>query len=159
MSPPSAALLPHEAPMHWIQSVSVSADGNHARATAHIAPTHSFVRDGFLLPSALIELLAQAAAAGRGATAQRDANGRVRQGVLAAIQEFQVHAPVPADSTLMLSATHEKSYGPLTQARIEAHLGATLVASARMTFHLAPAVLPPTAPAGKMPSSATERPA
>ena len=45
-------------------------------------------------------------------------------------------ADIPANTTLHLTATHEKSLGPLSSARLEARINNTLIASARMTFHL-----------------------
>jgi len=131
----SAPVLPHEGPMRWIQRASVSADGGEARAVARIGVDHPFLCGGFLLSAALIELLAQAAASGSAMKAAH-AGRRVKQGVLAAIREFAVHAPVAAGATVELLAVHEKTFGALSQARLEARVAGALIAEARMTFHL-----------------------
>ena len=132
----SEPVLPHRGAMRWVQGARVSADGNEAVALAEIGDDHPFVRDGFLLSTALIELLAQAAASGSAMRAGLSGK-RVRQGVLAAIREFVVHGPVAAGATVEVRAVHEKTFGPLSQARLEARVGGALVAEARMTFHLA----------------------
>ena len=80
--------LPHEGAMRWVREGAVSADGGTAAAVARIGPGHPCVRDGVLLPSAMIELMAQTAAAG--VVLGRNGSRRVKQGVLAAIREFEV---------------------------------------------------------------------
>src|SRR5436190_20163082 len=94
-------VLPHQGPMRWIERARVSAEGTTGLAVVQIAADHPFVRDGVLLASALIEMLAQAAAAGSAMKAGQSGK-QVGQGVLAGIREFIVHGPVPAGATLEL---------------------------------------------------------
>src|SRR5579862_413352 len=126
--------LPHAGKMRWLEKVSMSADGTETTAFAIIGPAHPFARDGFLLPAALIGLMAQAAAAGSTLKA-RAAGKRVKFGVLAAMPEFSVYANVPVGSRVELLARHEKTFGALTQVRLQAHIDGQLIAEARMTFH------------------------
>ena len=127
--------IPHEPPMHWLDTATLSPDQLTATATRTITPDHPFVENGRLPRSALVELMAQCAAAGSSMKAAAQ-NKKVRAGMLVAIRDFRVTADVPASATLHLTATHEKTLGPLSSAHLEARINDTLIASARMTFHL-----------------------
>lgn len=130
--------LPHAPPMHWLDSATLSSEGRTTTATRRITPAHLFVEAGHLLPSALIELLAQTAAAGAILRAAHTRTPAPVRGVLAAIHHFHVHTAVPAPSTLTLTATLQLTRGPLTRCDLAAHLDETLIAEAEMTFHLTP---------------------
>jgi predicted hotdog family 3-hydroxylacyl-ACP dehydratase len=121
--------LPHASLMRWLPDDALAPDAVHVT----VPPDHPFLRDGHLLPAALIEYLAQAAAAMFSTTAQ---NRRLRQGVLVAITDFNADHPVPVGTPLTLRVTPEKSFGPFTSAHLTAHHYQTPIASAHMTFHL-----------------------
>jgi predicted hotdog family 3-hydroxylacyl-ACP dehydratase len=116
--------------MRWLPDSALTPDGVHVT----VPPDHPFVRDGHLLPAALIEYLAQAAAAQFSVTTA--GNRRLRQGVLVAITDFAAERPVPVGTPLTLHVTPEKTFGPFTSAHLTAHTQETPVASAHMTFHL-----------------------
>jgi predicted hotdog family 3-hydroxylacyl-ACP dehydratase len=132
----SAPRLPHASPMHWLDTAELSPDGRVLTATRSMTPAHPFVREGHLLASAFIELMAQAAAAGAMIKAERRGK-RIRRGVLAAISQMRVLAVAPPDGKIVIEAREEKSFGPFTSAHIRARAGGILLADARMTFHLA----------------------
>lgn len=129
--------LPHAGPMRWVHAASLSPDGAVTSARATVTPDHPFVRDGELLPSSLIEFMAQAAAAGSSLKANRSGR-RIQRGVLVALRDFAVLRPIPVTAAVALEiiARHEKSFGSLSQATVEVHTDGSLAASARMTFHL-----------------------
>jgi predicted hotdog family 3-hydroxylacyl-ACP dehydratase len=127
-------VLPHAPPMHWLDDAQQLSDGRSV-ATRSITADHPFVHDGHLLPSALIELMAQAAATASIAAATNQ-NRKIRRGVLASIRDLQIIAPIPVGSTVTLFAAPEKTFGNLTLAALEAWIGKQLIATARMTFHL-----------------------
>lgn len=162
MHPFHSIELPHTGRMRWIRDAALSPGGATARVT--IAHDHPFVRNGCLLPSALIEVMAQAAASALHAPGLQQ---RVTHGYLVALREFAVMAPVPAGSSLEVTARHERTFGPLSQAFLEVRHwageatagaadgsgggedggegggggngggnGREIIASARMTFHL-----------------------
>lgn len=132
-------LIPHEPPMHWLDAASVSEDELHATAVCTIADAHPFVRDGHLLPSALVELMAQAAAAGSAIKAQRQGRA-IRRGVLVSIRDLRFAGigatGVPVGVTIHLEAIHERTLGPLSMGSLEARVEGVVIASGRMTFHL-----------------------
>jgi predicted hotdog family 3-hydroxylacyl-ACP dehydratase len=119
----------------WLDTATLSPDGKTTTATRLITPAHPFIENNHFLPSALIELMAQAAAAGSILNAQTQ-NKKIRRGLLASLRDFQILAPVPVTALITLTATHEKSFGPLTSTHLQAHINNRLIAQARMTFHL-----------------------
>ena len=140
MHPPdfAAVELPHQGPMRWITEASLSADGREAVARGVIRSGHPFVADGRLQEAALVELLAQGAAAGSLLRAGREGK-RVRRGMLVGIREFEVVKPllVGEEGVLVeVRACHEKTFGALSQVFLEARVSEALVARGRMTFHL-----------------------
>jgi predicted hotdog family 3-hydroxylacyl-ACP dehydratase len=121
--------------MHWLDYATLSPDGLTATASLALLSDHPFLIDGHLLPSALIELMAQAAAAG--AVLKNQALGKtIRLGTLVAIRDARFLSPAPVGTTITLTALQEKQWGPLTSAHLEARIDARLICSARMTFHL-----------------------
>jgi predicted hotdog family 3-hydroxylacyl-ACP dehydratase len=132
MTPP---LLPHAPPMHWLDHASLSSDTLTAFASRLITPDHPFLIDGQLLPTALIELMAQCAAAGTAIKVRSDPR-RIRKGVLAAIRNFQILQPASVGSTVFLTAFHQRSFGPLSLVHAQAAVNDTLIATAQLTFHV-----------------------
>jgi predicted hotdog family 3-hydroxylacyl-ACP dehydratase len=131
--------------MHWIDDAALSPDGRTVNATARITREHPFLDGDHLLPSALIELLAQAAAAGAALRAQKQNRPAPTRGLLAALRDFRILLDVPVPATLTLTATVERSFGELSLCHVAAHLDGALVAHAHMTFHIS-AALAATAP-------------
>ena len=127
--------IPHAPPMHWLDSAVISEDGLTASATRTILADQPFVLNGQLLSAALIELMAQAAAAASSLNAARE-NKRIRRGVLAGLREFRIQGPALVGATVEIIAHHEKTFGALSMGRMEARIDGRLIASARMTFHL-----------------------
>jgi predicted hotdog family 3-hydroxylacyl-ACP dehydratase len=126
--------LPHAGKMHWLDRAELAADGT-IRAWRTIGEGHPFTVDGVLLSSALIELIAQAAAAGAIEKASFS-DRRLRRGVLAAIAEAQVFGAVAVGDTVLVSGAEDRSFAGFISGTFEARIGDALVARARMTFHL-----------------------
>jgi predicted hotdog family 3-hydroxylacyl-ACP dehydratase len=121
--------------MHWLDEATLSDDGLTATARRTLESHHPFICDGRLLPSALIELMAQTAAAG--SVIKNQAIGKkIRHGALVVIRDAQFLGDARIGATIVLQAIHEKAIGPLTSALLEARIDGHLIASARMTFHL-----------------------
>jgi predicted hotdog family 3-hydroxylacyl-ACP dehydratase len=120
--------------MHWLDGAELSADGR-MRAWRIITDAHPFTEDGRFLPAGLIELIAQAAAAGaiQKAGAQEK---KLRRGVLAAIQEFNISGPVHIGDTITITGAEERNFAGFVSGTFEARTNEVLVARGRMTFHL-----------------------
>jgi predicted hotdog family 3-hydroxylacyl-ACP dehydratase len=129
--------------MHWISHAELSPDGRTVTATAPITTDHPFLDGDRLLPSALIELLAQAAAAGAALRAQTENRPAPTPGLLAALRDLCILTDVPVPSTLTLTATVERTFGELSLCHVAAHLDGVPVAHAHMTFHISATLAPP----------------
>jgi hypothetical protein len=88
-----------------------------------------------LQEAALIEVLAQGAAAGSMLRERRNGR-RVMQGFLAGVREFEVMGEVRAGDVVEVWGRHENTFGALSQMVLEARVAARVVARGRMTFHL-----------------------
>ena len=113
MFPPIEMLLPHRAPMRWIDALT-SCDETTATATACFEQGHFAVADGAVLESALIECLAQTAAAAVGERARaRGQAGEHRGGMLAAVSNFRMLARPPLGKTLHFEVCEQKRFGAM----------------------------------------------
>lgn len=126
--------LPHAGAMHWLDGADVSPGGK-IRAWRIIHPDHPFTHNNELLPSALIELMAQAAAAGALKKAAKTGK-KLCRGVLAAIHETHIVAAVRIGDTVTITGHEERNFAGFVSGAFEARVHETLVAHARMTFHL-----------------------
>ena len=127
--------LPHAGAMRWVTEARLSADGLEAEARATIGAGHPFVVEGRLQEAALLELLAQGAAAGSMLRERRNGK-RVVRGFLVGVRAFEVSGEVREGAVVEVRARHEKSFGALSQVALEARVEGVVVARGRMTFHL-----------------------
>ena len=70
-----ASLLPHRAPLLWIDAL-VECAGSTAAATAFFGPDHFAVVDGVVPEAVLVECVAQTVAAAAGERARRQTHAR-----------------------------------------------------------------------------------
>src|SRR5438445_697330 len=118
MSSAIDTLLPHRAPMQWIDALTDCAPTT-ARATACLSPSHIAVADGWVLETALVECIAQTVAAALGqrakakeaATQGGQASGGT--GMLAAVSNFRIHSRASAGKRLQIEVRELKRFGPM----------------------------------------------
>ena len=130
--------LPHEGAMRWVKEAALSADGSEAMGRGVIGAGHAFVVEGRLQEAALVEVMAQGAAAGSLLRALREGK-RVKRGLLVGVREFVVPEPVLVGAqgvVVEILARQEKAFGKLSQVYLEARVAEVVVARGRMTFHL-----------------------
>jgi predicted hotdog family 3-hydroxylacyl-ACP dehydratase len=107
------SLLPHRAPMRWIDALLECTD-NTASGTACFSPEHFAVRNGNVIESALVECMAQTVAAAMGQRARSQAaRGANNPGMLAAIMNFKIHATAPIEKVLRIDVREIKRFGPM----------------------------------------------
>ena len=112
---PSAieTLLPHRAPMRFVEALTHCTDTT-ATATARFTADHFAVASGTVLESALVECVAQTAAAALGHRARAPGNsGAANHGMLAAVSNFKIHARPPFDTVLTIEVRELKRLGPM----------------------------------------------
>jgi len=112
---PSAieSLIPHRAPMRWINALTACTDTT-ATATVRYDPEHFAVNSGAVLETSLIECIAQTAAAALGQRSRASGKtGAPPNGMLAAVSRFSVQSRPPLDKTLTIEIRELKRFGPM----------------------------------------------
>ncbi len=113
MSADIETLLPHRAPMRWIDALT-ECTATTARATVCLDAAHFAVAGGVVLETALVECVAQTIAAAQGQRARAPGgSGRPSVGMLAAVANFKIHAPPPLGKTLEIEINELKKFGPM----------------------------------------------
>ena len=113
MFPPIAELIPHRAPMCWIESLTDCTDTT-ATATARFTTEHFAVANGEVSETALVECVAQTVAAALGHRMQTSGQtGAANNGMLAAVSNFKILARPPLDQTLTIEIRELKRLGPM----------------------------------------------
>lgn len=117
--PPIEQLLPHRAPMLWLDAVTWH-EGNAIRCSLRVRPEHVFVTDGEVDPVVSVEWMAQAVGALVGLHDRGDEQ-EPRPGYLIAIPEaeFAVERFLVGD---LLDVQARRSWGDATMASFEARV-------------------------------------
>ncbi len=100
---PAREVLPHAAPMLCIDAL-ICASENSAEAEAFLAPGHILLHKGSINEAGYVELAAQTAGAMKG-YAEKALGLPVRQGFLAAVQNFSVRACARRGDRLRIAVT------------------------------------------------------
>jgi len=113
MSPAIEELIPHRAPMRWIDTLTDCTDTT-ARATTTFTADHFAVKDGVVTETALVECIAQTVAAALGHRARLSGKrGAANNGMLAAVSNFKILSRPPLDKTLTIEVRELKRLGPM----------------------------------------------
>ena len=111
MSAVLETLLPHRAPMRWIDALTECTPTT-ARATVCFTADHFAVADGVVLEPALVECVAQTVAAAIGYRA-RGQIGSARLGMLTVVSDFQIHSRPLAGKQLTITVRELRRLGPM----------------------------------------------
>ena len=107
------SLLPHRAPMLWLEAL-VDCTDTTASATVRFTADHFAVTDGVVTETALVECVAQTVAAALGHRAQMVGHtGPANPGMLAAVSGFRILTPAPLDKPLLIEVRELKRFGPM----------------------------------------------
>lgn len=128
-------LIPHRAPMRFIDALTDCTDTT-ATATACFRADHFGVTDGAVLEAALVECVAQTAAAALG---QRERNqgqsGAAADGMMVAVSNFQIQSRPPAEIQLQITIRERRRLGRLFMIFGEIFCAGGLVASGELTLY------------------------
>lgn len=107
-------LIPHRAPMQWINALT-DCTATTATATACFHENDFAVVAGKISETALVECVAQTVAAALGQRAQADAgkSGAAANGMLIAVSNFKIASPPPLGKTLCIEIREQKRLGPM----------------------------------------------
>ncbi len=128
-------LLPHRAPMRWVDALLECTD-TFAIAIAHLGPEHFAVDNGALLETALIECAAQTCAAALGhrmrASGQRaDTN----KGMLVGVSGFHIEVRPLIGQTLTIEVREVKRLGPMLLVAASITCEGELIATGELTLY------------------------
>jgi predicted hotdog family 3-hydroxylacyl-ACP dehydratase len=113
MSSAIESLIPHRAPMRWIDALTGCTDST-ATATVRYDADHFAVSSGAVLETSLIECIAQTAAAALGQRSRASGkNDAARNGMLAAVSRFCIRSRPPLGKTLTIEIRELKRFGPM----------------------------------------------
>lgn len=135
MSAALEQLIPHRAPMRWIDKL-VDCTDTTATATTQFTAEHFAVADGELIEAALIECMAQTVAAALGQRMQARGNSAAgNHGMLAAVSNFRIHVRPPLNQTVTIEAREVKRLGPMLMVTGKISCGAKLIATGDLSLY------------------------
>ena len=129
------SLIPHRAPMRWIDALTSCTDST-ASATACLSADHFAVGGGFVLEAALVECMAQTEAAAMGHRAQTSsASGNPNHGMLVAIRDFSIHSRPRGGDELLIEVRELHRLGPMLRIAGTVSCEGRTVASGELTLY------------------------
>jgi predicted hotdog family 3-hydroxylacyl-ACP dehydratase len=128
-------LLPHRAPMLWIEELTRCTD-TEATAIAKFKDDDFAVANGAVLETALVECIAQTVAAAQGERARRcGKTGATVGGMLAAVTGFRIEARAPIGKPLQIEVRELKRFGPMLLVSGEVKCEGQLIASGQLSLY------------------------
>jgi len=128
-------LIPHRAPMRWIDALT-ECNEKSGRATAIFTAEHFAIADKTVLASALVECVAQTAAAILGQQAQHNGkNGAAINGMLVAVSNFKMLSRPPLEKTLQIEVRERKQLGPLRMVSGTISCNGQTIATGELTLY------------------------
>ena len=114
MLPAIEELMPHRAPMRWIDALTHCTD-TAASATAFFRADHFAVAGGSVLEAALVECVAQTVAAAMGHRAHTRGQPDLISinGMLVAVSSFRISSRPPVGKLLHIEVRELKRFGPM----------------------------------------------
>jgi predicted hotdog family 3-hydroxylacyl-ACP dehydratase len=128
-------LIPHRAPMRWIDTLTECTETT-AVATAIFSAEHFAVEHGFVLETALVECVAQTAAAALGWRAQASGKtGARNNGMLIAVTNFRIESRLSFEKMIRIEISERKRLGPMLMISGIITCEGKLVASGDLTLY------------------------
>lgn len=128
-------LIPHRAPMRWVDALSDCTDTT-ATATTRFNAEHFAVVDGVVLETALVECMAQTVAAALGQRMRASGkSGLANNGMLAAVSNFKIFSQPPIDQTLTIEVREVKRLGPMLLIAGKIFCGTELIATGDLSLY------------------------
>jgi len=135
MSAAIEQLIPHRAPMRWVEELLDCTDTT-ATATTRFTAEHFAVADGAVIETALVECMAQTVAAALGQRMRASGNpGTTNNGMLAAVSNFKIHSRPPLDQTVTIEVREVKRLGPMLMITGKISCGTDLIATGDLSLY------------------------
>lgn len=128
-------LIPHRAPMRWVEELLDCTDTT-ATATTRFTAEHFAVTNGAVIETALVECMAQTVAAALGQRLRASGkSGAANNGMLAAVSNFKIHWRPPLDQTLTIEVREVKRLGPMLMISGKISCGTELIATGDLSLY------------------------
>lgn len=129
-------LIPHRAPMQWIDALTGCTETT-ATATACFQADDFAVAGGKIIETALVECIAQTVAAALGWRAQSrtEKSGAAAGGMLVAVSNFKIQSRPPAGKILHIEIREQKRLGAMQLIAGSISCEGQLVASGELSLY------------------------
>jgi predicted hotdog family 3-hydroxylacyl-ACP dehydratase len=128
-------LIPHRAPMRWIDSLDECTE-THAVATVCFSADSFAVANGLVLETALVECVAQTAAAALGQRAKtHGSSGIASAGMLVSVSNFKIQSRPPPEKKLRIEIRELKRLGLMLRVSGEIFCDEKSIASGELTLY------------------------
>jgi predicted hotdog family 3-hydroxylacyl-ACP dehydratase len=135
MSAAIEQLIPHRAPMRWVEEL-IDCTETTATATTRFTAEHFAVANGIVIETALVECMAQTVAAALGQRMQTGGKSNAsNNGMLAAVSNFKIHSRPPLDQTLTIAVHEVKRLGPMLMITGKISCGTELIATGDLSLY------------------------
>jgi len=135
MSVPIEQLIPHRAPMRWVEELIDCTDTT-ATATTRFTAEHFAVANGGVIEIAFVECMAQAVAAALGQRMRASGKpGTANNGMLAAVSNFKVFSHPPLNQTVTIEVREVKRLGPMLMIAGKISCGTELIATGDLSLY------------------------
>lgn len=135
MSAAIEQLIPHRAPMRWVEQLIDCTDTT-ATATTRFTTDHFAVANGALIETALVECMAQTVAAALGQRMRASGKtGAANNGMLAAVSNFKIHSHPPLNQPITIEVREVKRLGPMLMIAGKISCGAAVIATGDLSLY------------------------
>jgi 3-hydroxymyristoyl/3-hydroxydecanoyl-(acyl carrier protein) dehydratase len=130
-----AANIPHQGPMRWLDEATAQADG-WILGTHRIRSDHPFVINGRMVRSAIIELVAQTAAAGSQTLTGGQRGGAAISGMLIALGDVRFYGDVFPGDSLALRVRVMQQLGSMFRCQGRVLVQSSLICEGTFSFFI-----------------------
>ena len=128
-------LIPHRAPMRWVDALIDCTDTT-ATATTIFTANHFAVANRAVIETALVECMAQTVAAALGHRMRASGKpGAANNGMLAAVSNFKIHSSPPMNLELTIEVREVKRLGPMLMIAGTISCGTRLIATGELSLY------------------------
>ena len=128
-------LIPHRAPMRWVDAL-IDCTETTATATTMFTANHFAVADRTVIETALVECMAQTVAAALGQRMRASGKpGAANNGMLAAVSNFKIHSSPPMNLELTIEVREVKRLGPMLMIAGTISCGTRLIATGELSLY------------------------
>ena len=128
-------LIPHRAPMRWVDAL-IACTETTTTATTTFTANHFAVANRAVIETALVECMAQTVAAALGQRMRASGKpGAANNGMLAAVSNFKIHSSPAMNLELTIEVREVKRLGPMLMIAGTISCGTRLIATGELSLY------------------------